>query len=72
MKEFAASKIADGYDYVIMGHIHKPQVARLRRVHSPDSGTDGYFITLGDWIKHYTYGEFSNGKFELKHWAAAK
>jgi UDP-2,3-diacylglucosamine hydrolase len=59
MKKFAEAKISEGFDYVIMGHLHKPQCMPVAR---------GYFITLGDWIKNYTYGEFSNGKFELKTW----
>ncbi len=59
MKEFAKAKISDGYDYVIMGHRHKPQCIPIAQ---------GYFVTLGDWIKHDTYGEFSAGNFELKKW----
>lgn len=59
MKEFAEKKIAEGFDYVIMGHFHKPQTFSIGK---------GLYITLGDWINHNTYGEYSNGKFELKKW----
>ena len=63
MKNFAESKIKEGFDYVIMGHYHKPQNIQI------ESGTHkGYYITLGDWIKNDTYGVFSDGKFEIKQW----
>ena len=63
MKEFAEKKISEGYDYVIMGHYHKPQLIEMTKPHGK-----GYYITLGDWIKNNSYGVFSNGKFELKFW----
>ena len=62
MQEFAAEKIKEGSDYVIMGHFHTPQNIEIKR----QDNSCGYFITLGDWIKHFTYGEFSDVKFEIK------
>ena len=26
----------------------------------------GYYINLGDWIDHFSYGVYADGKFELK------
>jgi UDP-2,3-diacylglucosamine hydrolase len=64
MKEFAEKKINEGFDYVIMGHIHRPQNIGIK------NGTrTGYYITLGDWIKSFSYGEYSKGAFELKKWS---
>lgn len=63
MKGFALKKIEEGFDYVIMGHFHKPQYVEINRT----SGK-GYYITLGDWIKNNSYGVFYNGNFELKYW----
>jgi UDP-2,3-diacylglucosamine hydrolase len=63
MKEYAEKKIAEGYDYVIMGHYHKPQYIEINK-----TGGKGYYVTLGDWIKNNSYGVFSNGNFELKFW----
>ncbi len=61
MKEFAEKKIAEGFDYVIMGHLHKPQDVIV------NSGNEvGHYVTLGDWITHFSYAEYSNGKFELR------
>ncbi len=63
MREFAEKKIEDGFDYVIMGHYHKPQNIEIVR-----SGRKGHYITLGDWIKNDSYGVFANGNFELRFW----
>lgn len=64
MKEFAEKKIEEGFDFVIMGHYHKPQNLEIN-----NKSRAGYFITLGDWIRNFTYGEFTNGKFEIKKWS---
>ncbi|MBL8006069.1 MAG: UDP-2,3-diacylglucosamine diphosphatase [Ignavibacteria bacterium] len=57
MKDRAFEKIMEGFDYVIMGHRHKPQIT---------SYENGYYINLGDWIDYFTYGVFREGRFELK------
>jgi len=57
MKEFAMKKIDEGFDFVIMGHRHSPQMSELNK---------GYYINLGDWIEHFTYGVFKDKTFELK------
>ncbi len=63
MKDFAAAKLKEGYDFVVMGHYHKPQ-----KVEVNNNGKASYFITLGDWIKNFTYGTYAEGNFELEHW----
>jgi len=57
MKEHAFNMIGKGFDYVIMGHRHQPQLLRH------DKGT---YVNLGDWIEYFTYGVFRNNEFELK------
>ncbi|MBK7252827.1 MAG: hypothetical protein IPI04_02645 [Ignavibacteria bacterium] len=42
---------------MIMGHRHKPQAVPFE---------NGFYINLGDWINHFSYGVFKNGRFELK------
>jgi UDP-2,3-diacylglucosamine hydrolase len=64
MQEYASHRVNDGFDYVIMGHFHRPQNIEIKRA----DGSIGYYITLGDWIKNFTYGEYSEGRFELKSW----
>ena len=54
---FAKKKIEAGFDFVILGHIHKLVMTNI------DSGT---YINLGDWIKHYSYGSFDGVNFLLK------
>lgn len=63
MIKFASMKISEGYDYVIMGHYHHPKILELN-----GNNRKGYFITLGDWIKHYSFGIFQNGEFQLNYW----
>lgn len=45
------------YDYLVFGHRHLPVYCPL-----PDSGV---YVNLGDWIRHFTYGRFENGRLEL-------
>jgi UDP-2,3-diacylglucosamine hydrolase len=54
---FAEKKIQAGFDFVILGHIHKLAMTNI------DSGT---YINLGDWINHYSYGSFDGTNFLLK------
>jgi UDP-2,3-diacylglucosamine hydrolase len=56
MELFAEKKIAEGFDYVIMGHRHKLLNKRI--------GT-GYYINLGDWLVNPHYGRFDGENFEL-------
>ncbi len=45
-----------GVDLVVMGHIHLPFVKRVK---------DGLFVSLGDWMWHFTYGEIEGKVFRL-------
>jgi len=57
MLTFATQKIKEGYDYVVMGHRHRPTHQRIG---------NGYYVNLGDWIKHFTYAVFDGEQVELK------
>jgi len=59
LKDAAIKKIDEGFNYVIMGHRHKP----VMEIHN-----QGCYINLGDWIKSFSYGVFDNGKFFLKQY----
>lgn len=59
--EFAAQKISEGCDVVIMGHSHVPSL-------TPVNG--GTYLNLGDWIKHYTYAVFDGKAVSLHEWTA--
>ncbi len=56
LRDSAFAKIDEGFDYVVMGHRHLPQMVKHN---------DGYYVNLGDWIKHSSFGMFRNGNFEL-------
>lgn len=57
--DFAQDKIANGFDYVVMGHIHDPKIKKIGQ---------GEYINLGDWIQHYSYLEIDENGPELKYW----
>ncbi len=57
LKDRAFEMLESGFDYVIMGHRHKPKMLEH---------ANGYYINLGDWIDHFSYGVYKEGKFELK------
>ena len=59
MEEFAALKISEGYDIVIMGHSHIPVDKTLSK---------GRYINLGNWIEDFTYLEISEGSIKLKEY----
>ncbi len=48
------------FDYLVFGHRHVPGVHALS-----DKST---YVNLGDWVIHFTYGEFDGANFELKKW----
>lgn len=56
MTDFAERKIREGYDYVIMGHRHRPVYENIG---------SGYYVNLGDWISRPTFGRFDGKEFEL-------
>ncbi len=57
LRDRALEMLENGFDYVVMGHRHRPVMIE----HS-----GGYYINLGDWIDHFSYGIYEIGNFELK------
>jgi len=57
--EFAVDKFNSGFDCVIVGHSHRPCLENIN---------GKYFINLGDWINHFSYGVLSKGNFSLNYW----
>jgi UDP-2,3-diacylglucosamine pyrophosphatase LpxH len=52
--------IANGYDYVICGHIHQPDI---RQIHHGDKSV--LYLNSGDWIENLTALEYTNGEWQL-------
>lgn len=61
MTDFAASKIREGFDFVVMGHHHHAARKQL---------DGGVYMNLGDWMKENTYGVFDGHTLALKTWKA--
>lgn len=55
-REFAVQKLREGYFAFICGHTHYPELEKI---------DDSYYVNSGDWITHFSYVRFSEGKFEL-------
>lgn len=47
-------------DYFIFGHRHIPVQVNV--------GGESEMLILGDWIVHFSYGVFENGKMRLEYW----
>ena len=52
--------ISHGFDYVICGHIHKPQM----RKYSTERG-EVMYLNSGDWVENCTSLEYNNGQWKL-------
>ncbi len=57
---FSASKIRGDMDAVILGHCHQPVMKEFEV-----NGRRKYTITLGDWIRHFSYVYYADGAFRL-------
>jgi UDP-2,3-diacylglucosamine pyrophosphatase LpxH len=54
--------IENGYDYVACGHIHQPEIRKIKT----DKGEITY-LNSGDWIENCTSLEYNEGKWSLFH-----
>ncbi|MBM4169610.1 MAG: UDP-2,3-diacylglucosamine diphosphatase [Ignavibacteria bacterium] len=59
MVEFAERRIRQGFDYVVMGHHHRPIVRNFGR---------GVYVNLGDWISENSYAVFDGKHLRLEWW----
>ncbi len=55
----AKTKIEEGYDYVLLGHLHRRCFLNYK---------SGVYINLGSWLDSPCYGIFQNNKFEIVDW----
>ena len=56
--EFAEKKLSEGYDFVLLGHLHFP-------VRENISGKT--YINTGDWINYYSYARFDGKELSLEN-----
>lgn len=62
IREFAVARFKEGNDAVVIGHFHLPLFEQI------ENGKKRTILSLGDWITHYSYGEWRNGEFSLKQY----
>jgi len=55
---YAVRRLDEGYNYVVMGHIHTAHYQEHE---------NGAYISIGDWIGKRSYGVFENGELRLKY-----
>lgn len=55
--------ISNEYDYVVCGHIHKPEIREIQTAKGQIT-----YLNSGDWIENLTALEYSNGAWEIYHY----
>lgn len=55
-EKFAQAKLSEGYDVVLIGHLHIPQYEKY---------DNGLYINTGDFIHHFSYVRIDEDKAEL-------
>ncbi len=60
--EMTASDLAieKGYDYVICGHIHRPNIKKIT-----NSNGSVIYMNSGDWVEHLSALEYKDGKWSV-------
>jgi UDP-2,3-diacylglucosamine hydrolase len=54
---YAEKKLTDGYDAVLIGHVHYPVIKRFK---------NGIYLNTGDFYHHFTYGKLTDGRLSLE------
>jgi len=57
MARVAEARLAEGYDLVVMGHLHVPERREL---------DNGLYLNTGDWLTHFSYGVLRDGTVALE------
>ncbi len=52
--------ISNGYDYVICGHIHHPEIRQIKNEHGEVT-----YLNSGDWIENLTALEYNHGEWRI-------
>ncbi len=61
--EETAAEIAiyNNYDYVVCGHIHQPQIRKIKDRH----GKEVTYLNSGDWVENMSSLEYNNGVWSV-------
>ncbi|PKN50755.1 MAG: hypothetical protein CVU55_15335 [Deltaproteobacteria bacterium HGW-Deltaproteobacteria-13] len=63
LSSFAVMQFQRGYDAVVLGHCHVPSLN-----HYTIAGKKKTFVTLGDWITHYSFLYYEDDNFFLRYY----
>jgi UDP-2,3-diacylglucosamine pyrophosphatase LpxH len=63
-KTAAEIAIENGYDYVVCGHIHQPEI---KRVTTPKGEVT--YLNSGDWVENLTALEYNQGEWSIYRYA---
>jgi UDP-2,3-diacylglucosamine hydrolase len=63
LADFAQAKFQEDYDAVILGHCHVPSLNNYTV-----AGKKKTFVTLGDWISHYSFLYYEDDNFYLRYY----
>ncbi len=66
-KTAAEIAIESGYDFVVCGHIHHPEIKKI----TTDKGEVTY-LNSGDWVENLTSLEYHQGEWKIYHYADDK
>ncbi len=55
--------IANGFDYVVCGHIHQPEIKEIKN----KDGEKVQYLNSGDWVENSTSLEYHEGKWVLHY-----
>ena len=62
-REFARDKIRQGFDMVVLGHSHVPEIFE-----ETIEGKKCFYANPGDWVKEFSYLVYEGGKMSLKRY----
>lgn len=57
-EKFAKRKLAQGYDAVLIGHIHHPVYQKF---------DTGVYLNTGDFFEHFSYAKLADGRLTLEY-----
>jgi UDP-2,3-diacylglucosamine pyrophosphatase LpxH len=55
--------ISNGYDYVVCGHIHHPEIKKIIKAEG-----EVMYLNSGDWIENLTALEYNQGQWRIYHY----
>lgn len=58
---YACKKFNQGFDFVILGHIHFP-------MHRQDPNTGKTYVNCGDWMNYFSYACYDGDSLSLRYW----